>query len=148
GRRRRGGRAAGRRPRRAAPARPDRHLDDTWTFGESERARSGHGQPRQGSVRGVGKKGHDMPQLSRGARELAPKVPEIALLFWLAKVLTTGMGEAMSDFMGQQSIPIAAAVGLLGFAVAMRIQLRARAYSAPVYWFAVMMVAVFGTMVA
>jgi uncharacterized membrane-anchored protein len=89
-----------------------------------------------------------MPQLPRGAKELAPKVPEITVLFWIVKVLTTGMGEAMSDFMGQQSVPIAGAVGVLGFALAMRVQLRARAYSAPVYWFAVMMVAVFGTMVA
>ena len=89
-----------------------------------------------------------MPQLPRSARELAPKVPEITLLFWIVKVLTTGMGEAMSDFMGQHSVPIAGAVGVLGFAVAMRWQLRAHAYSAPVYWFAVMMVAVFGTMVA
>jgi uncharacterized membrane-anchored protein len=89
-----------------------------------------------------------MPQLSRGAKELAPKVPEITLLFWIIKVLTTGMGEAMSDFMGQQSVPIAGAVGVLGFAFALRLQLRAKAYSAAVYWFAVMMVAVFGTMVA
>src|ERR1700749_2996835 len=89
-----------------------------------------------------------MPHLPRGAKELAPKVPEITLLFWIVKVLTTGMGEPMSDFMGQHSVPIAGAVGVLGFALAMRLQLRARAYSAPVYWFAVMMGAVFGTMVA
>jgi uncharacterized membrane-anchored protein len=86
-----------------------------------------------------------MPQR---AKELAPKVPEITVLFWIVKVLTTGMGEAMSDFMGQQSVPIAGAVGVLGFAYALRRQLRAPAYSAPTYWFAVMMVAVFGTMVA
>ncbi len=89
-----------------------------------------------------------MPQLPRGAKELAPKVPEITLLFWIVKVLTTGMGEAMSDFLGQKSVPIGGAIGVLGFTLALRLQLRARAYSAPVYWFAVMMVAVFGTMVA
>jgi uncharacterized membrane-anchored protein len=89
-----------------------------------------------------------MPQRPLGAKELAPKVPQITLLFWIVKVLTTGMGESMSDFMGQKSVPIAGIVGVLGFWLAMRLQLRARAYSAPVYWFAVMMVAVFGTMVA
>ena len=89
-----------------------------------------------------------MPQLPHGAKELAPKVPEITLLFWIVKVLTTGMGEAMSDFLGQKSVPIGGAIGILGFSLALRLQLRARAYSAPVYWFAVMMVAVFGTMVA
>lgn len=79
---------------------------------------------------------------------LAAKVPAIIALFWALKLLTTGMGEALSDFMGQTSIPLAALVGVGGFVVALRLQLRAREYRAPVYWFAVMMVAVFGTMVA
>jgi uncharacterized membrane-anchored protein len=81
-------------------------------------------------------------------RALAVKVPEITVIFWVLKLLTTGMGEAMSDFMGQRSVPIAAAVGIFGFAFAMWLQLRTAEYRAPVYWFAVMMVAIFGTMVA
>jgi uncharacterized membrane-anchored protein len=76
------------------------------------------------------------------------KVPEITIVFWLLKLLTTGMGEAMSDFMGQQSVPIAGAVGILGLVLALWLQLRRREYRAPFYWFAVMMVAVFGTMAA
>ncbi|MDX6691887.1 MAG: hypothetical protein QOG15_3344 [Solirubrobacteraceae bacterium] len=83
-----------------------------------------------------------------GSEPLAAKVPEITALFWILKVLTTGMGESMSDFLGHESIPLAAAVGLLLFALAMVLQLRAREYRAPLYWFAVMAVAVFGTMVA
>jgi uncharacterized membrane-anchored protein len=84
----------------------------------------------------------------RAALPLAVKVPEIALIFWVLKLLTTGMGEAMSDFMGQHSVPIAGAVGILGLAVALWLQFRAPEYRAPAYWFAVMMVAVFGTMAA
>jgi uncharacterized membrane-anchored protein len=83
-----------------------------------------------------------------GAQPLAAKVPEITLLFWVIKVLTTGMGEAMSDFLGQHSVPLAAAVGILGLTFALWLQLRTREYRAGVYWFAVMMVAVFGTMAA
>jgi uncharacterized membrane-anchored protein len=79
---------------------------------------------------------------------LAAKVPEIALIFWAIKLITTGVGEAASDFMGQNSVPIAAIVGLGGFILTLRWQLRAREYRAPVYWSAVLMVAVFGTMVA
>lgn len=79
---------------------------------------------------------------------LAAKVPEIGLVFWGLKLLTTGMGEAMSDAMGQRSVPIAAAVGIFGTAFAFWLQFRMRRYKAPVYWFTVMMVAVFGTMVA
>jgi uncharacterized membrane-anchored protein len=81
-------------------------------------------------------------------RYLATKVPQIAGIFWLLKLLTTGMGEAMSDAMGQQNVPIAAAVGIFGLWLALWLQLRQREYRAPYYWFAVMMVAVFGTMAA
>jgi uncharacterized membrane-anchored protein len=84
----------------------------------------------------------------RAALPLAVKVPEITLIFWALKLLTTGMGEAMSDFMGQHSVPIAGAVGILGLAFALWLQFRTPEYRAPVYWFAVMMVAVFGTMAA
>jgi uncharacterized membrane-anchored protein len=83
-----------------------------------------------------------------GMEPLAAKVPEITVLFWIIKVLTTGMGEAMSDFLGQKSVPIAGAIGILGIVFALRLQLRTPEYRAPVYWFAVMMVAVFGTMAA
>jgi uncharacterized membrane-anchored protein len=78
----------------------------------------------------------------------APKVPEITALFWVIKILTTGMGEATSDFLGNVSVPLAGVVGLGGFGLALWLQLRARRYHAPTYWFAVMMVAVFGTIVA
>jgi uncharacterized membrane-anchored protein len=76
------------------------------------------------------------------------KVPEIGLMFWVLKLLTTGMGEAMSDFLGQQSVPLAALIGIVGIWVALRLQLRQTEYRAVYYWIAVMMVAIFGTMVA
>lgn len=79
---------------------------------------------------------------------LAAKVPEITGMFWVLKILTTGMGEAMSDFLGSVSVPLAGLIGIGGIALALRLQLRAREYRAPTYWFAVMMVAVFGTMAA
>ena len=81
-------------------------------------------------------------------RPTLAKVPEITVLFWVLKLLTTGMGEAMSDFLGQHSVPIAAAIGLLGLGLALHLQLRQTEYRATHYWFAVMMVAVFGTMAA
>src|SRR5262249_49736476 len=59
---------------------------------------------------------------------LAAKVPEITLLFWVIKVLTTGMGEAMSDFLGQKSVPIAGAIGVLGLWYALWLQLRQTEY--------------------
>ena len=79
---------------------------------------------------------------------LAAKVPEITALFWVIKVLTTGMGESMSDYLGQHSRPLAVLIASFGLWFTMRLQLREREYRATVYWSAVMMVAVFGTMVA
>jgi uncharacterized membrane-anchored protein len=81
-------------------------------------------------------------------KPLLVKVPEITLIFWVLKLLTTGMGEAMSDFLGQQSVPLAGAIGFFGLVLALRLQLRQPTYRPAYYWFAVMMVAVFGTMAA
>lgn len=79
---------------------------------------------------------------------VASKVPQITVLFWVVKVLTTGMGEATSDYLGKINLVLAGGVGVLGFVLAMWWQFRSDRYRPVVYWFAVMMVAVFGTMVA
>jgi uncharacterized membrane-anchored protein len=79
---------------------------------------------------------------------VAAKVPAVTALFWVIKVLTTGMGEAAADALARVNILLAGVVGLVGFVLAMRWQFRSRAYRAETYWFAVAMVAVFGTMAA
>ncbi len=84
----------------------------------------------------------------QAATRALTKVPEITLIFWVLKLLTTGMGESMSDFLGQHSVPLAGAIGIFGLWLALWLQMRAPEYRAPVYWFAVMMVAIFGTMAA
>ncbi len=88
------------------------------------------------------------PSSRHQVRNTLAKVPEITLIFWVLKLLTTGMGESMSDFLGQHSVPIAGAIGIFGLWFALWLQLRQREYRAPIYWFAVMMVAIFGTMAA
>jgi uncharacterized membrane-anchored protein len=77
------------------------------------------------------------------------KVPEITAFFWIIKVLTTGMGETTSDFLVHQMDPvIAVAIAGVCFFAALVLQLLARRYVPWVYWLAVVMVAIFGTMVA
>ena len=77
------------------------------------------------------------------------KVPEVTAAFWVAKVLTTGMGEAASDYLIRVMDPVfAVGLGFAGFAVAMVLQFASRRYVTWVYWFAVAMVGVFGTMAA
>jgi uncharacterized membrane-anchored protein len=78
------------------------------------------------------------------------KVPaRIVGLFWVVKLLTTAFGESTSDYLVHNVNPYLAVVG--GFVVfvgAMALQLRAERYVPWVYWMAVAMVAVFGTMAA
>lgn len=81
-------------------------------------------------------------------RHWATKVPEITAVFWVIKLLTTGMGEASSDFLGDHSIVIAGVLGISGTLLALYLQLRQDRYRAPYYWFVVAMIAVSGTMIA
>jgi uncharacterized membrane-anchored protein len=92
-----------------------------------------------------------IPRIRTRAKSLEPvaaKVPEITLMFWVLKLISTGMGEAMSDSLGDASVALAGVVGIFGFWIAIKLQMNQREYKAPYYWFAVMMVAVFGTMAA
>jgi len=76
-------------------------------------------------------------------------VPQITAIFWIIKVLTTGMGEAASDYLVHDISPVVAVVvGFTTFAAAMALQFAVRRYVPWVYWLAVSMVAVFGTMAA
>jgi uncharacterized membrane-anchored protein len=91
----------------------------------------------------------------RAARWVAPrrhpltKVPEVTAYFWVTKVLTTGMGEATSDYLVHRFNPeIAVVTGFTAFVAAMAVQFSVRRYNSWAYWFAVSMVAVFGTMAA
>ncbi|NMO53711.1 hypothetical protein HH310_21310 [Actinoplanes sp. TBRC 11911] len=80
---------------------------------------------------------------------LVAKVPQVTALFWVIKVLTTGMGETASDFLARAiDPPIAVALALAALAAALYLQLRARRYRTGLYWFTVVMVSIFGTMAA
>jgi uncharacterized membrane-anchored protein len=83
------------------------------------------------------------------ARHALSKVPEVTVYFWIIKVLTTGMGEAASDFLSHRLDPkIAVGLGAVGLAASLAAQFSVRKYVAWVYWTAVVMVSVFGTMAA
>jgi uncharacterized membrane-anchored protein len=78
----------------------------------------------------------------------APKVPEVFLVFWAIKLLTTGIGETASDFLGTWNLVAAGVIGVGGFFASLRWQTRATTYRPVRYWVTVLMVAVFGTMIA
>jgi uncharacterized membrane-anchored protein len=85
----------------------------------------------------------------RSGRLSYSKVPEVTAYFWLAKSLTTGMGESTSDYLVHKLVPeVAVVLGAIGLVVALALQLTASRYIAWRYWLAVAMVGVFGTMAA
>jgi uncharacterized membrane-anchored protein len=90
-----------------------------------------------------------MPGSATLTRSRLSRVAEVTVLFWMIKVLSTGMGEATSDFLVHKVYPPAAVIvcGLV-CGLALLLQLRAKRYVVWRYWLAIVMVSVFGTMVA
>lgn len=82
-------------------------------------------------------------------RPRAKKVPDITVHFWAIKILTTAMGEALSDYLVHQMNPVlAVGLGAVGLVIALILQFRSSRYKPWTYWLTVSMVAVFGTMAA
>jgi uncharacterized membrane-anchored protein len=96
----------------------------------------------------------DSPARSRGTSLLtspgALRVPEVAVVFWVVKLLSTAMGESTSDALVNSSLgaPVAVVLGFAAFLAALSIQFRQARYRAWSYWLAVCGVGVFGTMAA
>ncbi|MEJ3404358.1 hypothetical protein WDJ51_06415 [Rathayibacter sp. YIM 133350] len=86
---------------------------------------------------------------ARPAHAGLQRVPELSALFWIVKLLTTGVGETFSDFLVKAYEPVVVVLlAALVFAACFGIQFSAKRYVAWRYWLFVSVVAVFGTMVA
>ncbi|WP_420594545.1 hypothetical protein [Deinococcus sp.] len=86
---------------------------------------------------------------AKSAPSLLNTVPQITAMFWLVKILSTGAGETGADFLIEfLGPPIAVILAVLGLAATLTLQFRARRYVVWVYWSAVMMVSVSGTIIA
>jgi len=84
-----------------------------------------------------------------GSRPLS-KVPEVTIYFWVIKVLCTTVGETAADFLnvnlnlGLTGTSIVTGILLV---VALIVQFRVNRYIPVVYWIAVVLISVFGTLV-
>ena len=82
-------------------------------------------------------------------RHTLSKVPAVTVFFWITKILTTGMGETTSDWLVTHLVPeIGVAIAGTGLIVALVLQFSAKHYLPWIYWLAVVMVSIFGTMAA
>ena len=83
-------------------------------------------------------------------RQMLNKVPEVTIFFWVIKILCTTVGETAADFLnetlhfGLTGTSIVAGALLV---VVLFFQFRARRYVPSVYWLAVVLISVVGTLI-
>lgn len=78
------------------------------------------------------------------------KVPEITLVFWLIKMMSTTVGETAADFMifnFKLGLPTTSLIMTVLFLIALTIQLKAKDYIPWKYWLTVVFVSVLGTLI-
>src|SRR5690349_15032229 len=84
------------------------------------------------------------------ARRMFNKVPEVTFYFWVIKIMCTTIGETAADYLndnlgfGLTNTTYVAGALLVALLVA---QFRLRKYVPPVYWAAVVVISVFGTLI-
>jgi uncharacterized membrane-anchored protein len=78
------------------------------------------------------------------------KVPEVTLYFWIIKIMATTVGETAADFLNFNlhfGLTGTSAVMSILLAVFLAIQLRARKYVPWMYWVAVVLISIVGTLI-
>ncbi len=84
------------------------------------------------------------------ARSMLNKVPQVTLYFWVIKILATTVGETAADYLATNfHLGLTKTTAIMGvlLAVVLVAQFRLRAYKPPVYWLAVVLMSIFGTLI-
>ena len=84
-------------------------------------------------------------------RTLLNKVPEVTLYFWVIKILCTTVGETFADYLNDTlgfGLDNTSIVMTAALAVALVFQFRARRYVPGIYWLAVVLISVVGTLLS
>lgn len=82
------------------------------------------------------------------AAPVAAKVPEVIVVFWVVKILTTAGGEVTSDYLKKFGNVGGGGAEIVLLLVGLILQLGTRRYRAFAYWFLAYAIAIFGTGVA
>jgi len=83
-------------------------------------------------------------------RNLLTKVPEVTLIFWVIKVLATTVGETAADFLDVDlglGLTITSVIMAVLLVAALVVQFKLHKYIPAVYWLAVVLISVVGTLI-
>ena len=83
-------------------------------------------------------------------RQMLNKVPEITLYFWIIKVLCTTVGETFADFLNENlHLGLTKTTYIMGslLLVTLACQFAVRKYLASIYWLAVVLLSIVGTLI-
>src|SRR3954468_17649895 len=82
-------------------------------------------------------------------RAMLNKVPEVTLYFWVIKILCTTIGESAADYLNETlgfGLGPTTLLMTVLLAVVLVVQFRRRQYDPAVYWLAVVLISVVGTL--
>ena len=91
-----------------------------------------------------------LPDTLSRSRGMLNKVPEVTLIFWVIKVLATTVGETAADFLNVDlglGLSITSVIMAVLLSIALVVQFRLRKYTPAVYWLAVVLISVVGTLI-
>ena len=83
-------------------------------------------------------------------RQMLIKVPEITIYFWVIKILCTTVGETAADFINLNlHLGLTGTTFIMGIllALALFFQFRRKKYVPSIYWLAVVLLSIFGTLI-
>lgn len=83
-------------------------------------------------------------------RQLLNKVPAVTLAFWAIKIMSTTVGETGADFLifnVHLGLTVTSAIMAVLLLAALHIQIKSEKYSPWIYWLAVVMVSIVGTLI-
>src|SRR5256885_1459541 len=124
--------------------------DTSWTDDR-------RGRPSQEALRSVSAPSFAMNTFTANraattptVRRMLNKVPEVTFYFWVIKIMCTTVGETAADYLnvnlgfGLTNTTVVAGILLIGL---LAVQFGLKRYVAPVYWMAVVVISVFGTLI-
>lgn len=91
-----------------------------------------------------------MREASAGNEQMLKRVPQLTIYFWIIKIMATTVGETIADMLAVNlnlGLVLASLVVGAMLVIALVVQFRSRKYVPAIYWLAVVLISVAGTLI-